>query len=390
MLPLYVPSVFFAISQAMLIPVLPLYANSFNVGYGVVGLVLAAEGLGTLLGDVPSGVILRRYGLKWVMAAGIMLSGVAVAALYWFGSIYFAFFALLVSGMGISAYNIARHAYLSEQVHVVRRGRAIAIFGGVGRLGSFIGPAVAGIVAKSAGLTIPFLLYLAFAVLAMICVLLYLKDHPVEIKVKHHHGGYLLKTLRENRQMLLSAGTGQLFGQMIRAARRVMVPLYGADVLGLDVAQIGLIVSAAALLDLALFYSGGWLMDNWGRKYAIIPCFTIQGIAMMLIPLTTGFGGLLAVTMLMGFGNGLGSGTMMTVGADLAPSDTRGEFLGVWRLIGDGGFTGAPLIVGGIADIVALPLAAVVMGLSGLVAAGVFAVAVPETLQKQPATPIGD
>jgi MFS family permease len=87
-------------------------------------------------------------------------------------------------------------------------------------------------------------------------------------------------------------------------------------------------------------------MDRLGRKVAIVPCFAIQGLVMLLLPLAGGFAGLLAVAATMGFANGLGSGVMMTVGADLAPSGSRGEFLGVWRLVGDAGGSGAPLALG--------------------------------------------
>jgi sugar phosphate permease len=87
-------------------------------------------------------------------------------------------------------------------------------------------------------------------------------------------------------------------------------------------------------------------MDRLGRKVAIVPCFAIQGLVMLLLPLAGGFAGLLAVAAVRGFANGLGSGVMMTVGADLAPSGSRGEFLGVWRLVGDAGGSGAPLALG--------------------------------------------
>ena len=104
---------------------------------------------------------------------------------------------------------------------------------------------------------------------------------------------------------------------------------------------------------------------------------------MALVPLTTGFWGLLFAAVLIGFGNGLGSGTMMTLGADLSPDGSRGEFLGVWRLIGDIGFTGGPLVVGTVADILVLNSAIWVIAGSGMVAASIFLFFVPETLKRK-------
>ena len=50
------------------------------------------------------------------------------------------------------------------------------------------------------------------------------------------------------------------------------------------------------------------------------------------------------MVMLAGIGNGLGSGIVLTLGADLAPADERSRFLGVWRLVGDCGVLAGPLL----------------------------------------------
>ena len=85
----------------------------------------------------------------------------------------------------------------------------------------------------------------------------------------------------------------------------------------------------------------------------------------------------------MGLGNGLGSGTMMTTGADLAPRDGTGEFLAVWRLIGDVGHAAGPWIVGEIADVSGLGLSAVVLSGVGYMAVAIFLWLVPETSRQR-------
>ena len=125
-------------------------------------------------------------------------------------------------------------------------------------------------------------------------------------------------------------------------------------------------------------------MDRLGRKYVSVPSFTIQAIGVGLIPFTEGFLGLLLAALLIGLGNGLSSGAMMTLGADLAPKDATGEFLAAWRLVGDGGRMGAPVAVGQIADILGLTPATLVIASFGVLASTIFALLVPETLQKSP------
>ena len=69
-------------------------------------------------------------------------------------------------------------------------------------------------------------------------------------------------------------------------------------------------------------------------------------------------------------GNGLGSGIVMTIGADTAPVVGRAQFLGGWRLCGDIGGTSGPLAFSALAAVLPLAVACVVVGLVGLAGAG--------------------
>ena len=48
---------------------------------------------------------------------------------------------------------------------------------------------------------------------------------------------------------------------------------------------------------------------------------------------------------MLGFGNGIGSGMIMTLGADYSPAVGRAQFLGVWRLLADLGSTSGPALL---------------------------------------------
>ena len=385
----YVPSLLLAISNGLVLPVLPLYARELSDSYSLVGLILGAEGIGMLLGDVPAGVLGRRLGHKWAMLLGVGCTALSTAALLWTQSVPEAMIYRLLAGFGTALYSVSRHAYVAGAVGSGNRGRAISLFGGLMRIGRFAGPLVGGIVAAAYGLRSTFLVYGLFSGLALAVMAVYVRvaarpEGPAGA-AEPAHGGSIGALLRAHWRVLTSAGAGQLFAQTIRAGRQAIVPLYAADVIGLDVRQIGLIVSLSSAVDMSLFYPAGLLMDRLGRKFAIVPSFAIQALGMALVPLTGSFYGLLGATMLVGLGNGLGSGTMMTLGADLSPPESRDEFLGIWRLIGDGGHAGGPYIVGQVAEWVTLPVSALVMSGAGLAAALIFALLVPETLKKKPA-----
>ncbi|NDJ52603.1 MAG: MFS transporter, partial [Chloroflexi bacterium] len=254
------------------------------------------------------------------------------------------------------------------------------------RAGSCLGPGLAGIIAGMFGLRSAFLAVSGAAGLAALLVVVFAKaGAPRPIAAPDQKPLNMLQVARANWRTLTSAGAGQVFGQMVRAGRQTIVPLYAADVLGLDVEFIGLVWSIAAFLEMWMFIPAGQVMDRFGRKWAIVPCFAGMGIGMALLPLTSNFWSLLAVLSFMNVSNGMGAGTMMTLGADLAPPDSRGEFLALWRVVGDSGSAAGPLVVGGVAAALVLQPAALVMGAIGLTSAAIFYFFVPETLKRAPA-----
>jgi MFS family permease len=382
-LPVYLPTFLISLAGGILIPVLPLYLREFEVGYGLVGLVLSGQAIGMLIMDIPSGMVMRRLGQRRAMIIGLGLVALSTLALFWARSVPEALLYRIFSGMGFSVFGVSRHAYIAENAVIGVRGRAVALFGGINRIGRFSGPAIGGMIGSALSLRAPFLVTgLLISIALLLVIMMVPRTQATQFREQGSLKSYvqqLWSTAKDQYRILTTVGAGQLFAQMVRTGRDVLIPLYGADVLGLDVAQIGWISTIASAVDMTLFYPVGMVMDRWGRKFAIVPSFLVQGIGLALIPLTSGFWGLAVVGGLIGFGNGLGSGTMMTLGADLAPAEARGEFLGMWRLIGDLGFTLGPSIAGAVAAALTLPAAALVMGGSGVVASMIFLFLVPET-----------
>lgn len=380
-LPVYVPTLLLSVGQGVLIPTLPLYAKSFGVSNTLVALAVAAAGLGTLVADVPSGALLERYGRKPVMIAGTVSLAVTTFLLATLQLFPVLIALRLLSGVSAAMWNISRMAYLTDVVPLTDRGRALSTFGGVNRIGTFVAPALGGIIATRYGLAAPFYVSAVAALGAAVISILYIREsrHQDAAGRRQMRWAIVGTVVQRHWRELGSAGSAQIFAQMVRQGRQLLVPLYGAQ-LDLSAEQIGGIVSISSFIDMSLFLPAGYLMDKVGRKFASVPSFVVMAVGMAMVPFSTGYVGLLAATCVMGLGNGLGSGTMMTLGADLAPREATGEFLGVWRLIGDVGMSGGPLIVGGIADLVGLTLAALFLSGIGLLSATTLLFFVRETL----------
>lgn len=386
-LPIYLPTLLMAISYGMLTPIHPLFAASFDVSYGVIGLVVGAQSLGMLLGDLPAGMIQQRIGQKKSLASGILLMMISTGVLFWANSIILVLALRFMTGFGHAMTAISRHSYIAEVTSSGQRGRSVALFGGVARMGMFIGPIVGGSLATAQSLRTPFLVYGLFFFAALILFVAFTPTSQAPDPDRNTLNKYSLSlsnTARSNRKNLFTAGAGQMLFQLIRMApRQIILPLVAADSLGLDVQSIGIILSITSAVDMTLFYPAGLIMDRFGRKYAIITSILGLILGTALIPMANGYNGLMLVGLLIGFANGLGSGTMMTLGADLAPPNVRAEFISLWRVVGDIGATSAPLIVGWVADTFLLSTAPGVIAGIGLVGALVFAFGVPETLRAE-------
>lgn len=388
LLAVYLPTALLAFAQGLLLATLPLYAAGFDVGYTVISLAVSALALGSLATDVPAGFVLHRIGLRRAMVIGTAMVALSTLALGLPDRIDMLIALRLVAGIGTTLWGLSRHAFIAQAIPRESRGRSIAVFGGINRIGAFAGPAVGGFIGSSISLQASFVIAGLMGILALGSALKFIPSDltltattvgPVEARWR-----IARRAVRAHSRDLIAAGAAQVFAQMIRQGRQLLIPLLGATELGLDPAQIGLAMTVSAVLDMSMFVPAGFLMDRFGRKYAAVPSFAIMAVGVAMLPLVSGFTGLLFAAALIGFGNGIGSGTMMTLGADMAPPGATGEFLGIWRLIGDLGQVGGPLAVGALASIYGLDGSAFALAAVGLLAALTLLFLVKETHGLEP------
>jgi len=377
----YVPTALLAFGQGLLLATLPLHAAGYGVSTFLISLAVAAAALGTLATDVPAGALLAQIGLRRAMLIGSGLVALPTLVLGFGGGFEVLLVLRVLSGIGTALWALSRHAYITESVPNASRGRSLSVFGGINRIGTLAGPAVGGVLGEALGLRAAFVASGVLGLVALGLAARYVRPSakPGEASTRRTRWTTVGRLLRANRRDLSAAAVAQTCAQTIRAGRQLIIPLYGAVTLGLDAAEIGFIMTFAALLDVAMFVPAGMVMDRFGRKVAAVPSFAVMAFGVALIPLATSYAGLLLAAAVVGFGNGMGSGTMMTLGADLAPPGATGEFLGLWRLIGDAGAVGGPLVVGAMAAAFGLKGSAYALAVVGLAATLTFALLVKET-----------
>lgn len=374
----FLPTILFSIGEGAIIPIIPIVASRLGADIAGAALVAAMIVVGQLLGDLPAGTLVARIGERVAMIGASVLSIAGVGISILAPNAWVLGLGILLIGVATAVFALARHAFMTTYVPPAYRARALSTLGGTFRLGFLLGPFVtAGVIQATGAAVNAFWIHLV-ACLAVIIVLVVLRD-PADavqsraaLRAPAGGGAGLFRTIVARRDVLATLGVGASLIAAMRASRNVILPLWAVSI-GLDGATTSIIIGAAAAIDFALFYAGGWIMDRFGRLWTAVPSMIGLGLAHLVLAFTHDVPGavawFIAVAALLSLANGIGSGILMTLGADLADPEHPAPFLGAWRFTNDAGAAAAPLLIWGVTALVSLPVAAGVVGVLGLAGA---------------------
>jgi MFS family permease len=380
------PSVLYGFSQGALLPVIAVSAIDRGANEATASLVVAAMGLGSLVTNIPSGVICTRFGERRAMIGASMLSALGLAlCLLPLGIVVFTFGILLV-GAASSVFILARQSYLTTVVPDHMRARALSTLGGSQRIGVFAGPFVGAAAIGLWGIDGAYGVSLVTIVGAGFIA--YIVPDLVEDRrvTPGTPKATTLGMLKTYWRVFVTLGIGIVLLSSIRATRQSVIPLW-AHHIGLTPTDSSIIYGIAGIVDASVFYPAGWVMDRFGRRWIAIPCVLTMAVAFLLMPLTHGAVTLTLVSVLMGFGNGIGSGIVQTLGSDNSPAVGRPTFLGLWRELSDGGSFVGPAILSFVTGLAGLAAGVVVSGLVGFAAAGALARWIPRRTRPAVSSP---
>ena len=219
-------------------------------------------------------MLISRLGSKRTMLLGLACVMLATTSLSWAPTVWVAVALRILSGFGHALFGVTQHAYIAGAVSLGGRGRAIALYGGTTRIGGFLGPMAGGAFAAALGLRATFLLFGATSLVAITALAIFLQAPATPTAAAHGagHPTSLWAMIVTRYRVLAAAGIGQLLAQMIRNGRSSVLPLYAADVVGLQVGQIGLVVSLVLgdrHVALSTPPAGSW--TTWGASMPSCP-----------------------------------------------------------------------------------------------------------------------
>lgn len=375
-----------------IVPVVPLYAESFDVSQGMIGLAIAVYGLARFLAAVPGGRIADGMGRRWSLAIGgfITVGGNILCGL----APDYAYFLLarFIAGGGAAMVLTSGQIMLADITTPENRGRTMAIYQSVFLAAVGIGPLPGGFLAEYGGLAFPFY---AYAVVGGAVALLALARVPetrgtrpggvtraappftAQVRLLTAQPAFLLISLVAFANAF--ARTGGLFN---------LVPILAEDQIGLNSSQIGVGLSLVSIGGLAVAYPSGMLVDRFGRKSVIVPATFLSGMALYLFAFAPNFAWFLLSCSFWAIASGVSGAAPAAYAADVAPAGMNAAAMGAFRMLADAGYVVGPALLGWSADLLgthaALYATGALLALCGLS----FARFAPETYRSAREKPV--
>jgi MFS family permease len=339
------------------VPVLPLYAKSFEVSVSAIGATVAVFGAARFLSAVPSGRLSDRVGRRPTLALGGLIG---VLGNLWSGyaSGFLEFLiARFVAGLGGGIVITIGAVVLADISTPERRGRMMALYQGCFLFAVGVGPFPGGLLAEHFGLAMPF--YANAAAALVVGVIAWfavpetrdfaarrdgsqptLMPYGQQVRLMMGKLGFMLVCLMGFTHATVR--TGGLFN---------VVPLVASEQLGLGAGQIGGGFALGSLFGLLATYPAGMVADRFGRKPLIVYAGVLTGVAFFGFWIAAGYGAFLIACIVWGIASAITGAAPAAYAADNAPPGMNAAAMSTYRALSDIGYVVGPIGLGLLSDL---------------------------------------
>jgi len=338
----------------MVIPVLPLLAESFGVGLAAIGLVQLVFGLTRFSFGLVGGLAVDRFGER-----ASTMTGLLVVALSSYAAGFSTTFPQLVLARGFGGAGSA--LFIAGLMNRILRiiepeamGRATGAFRASFLVGIAAGPLLGGIVAQRFGVAAPFHFYATGLLVATVIAYVVMGGEEALYRRERKSP---LESLRAARPLLtdlryVAALAATFVGWWtISGPSQIIGVVYAKNRLDLSADQIGLAIAMLSLGEVLILWVSGRASDRYGRRFVLVPSLAVVAVATFLmgqvesVPLA-----FYPLMMLIGAGVAAGGTAAGGLMADAIPEGGSGAAVGVNQMTGDLGYLIAPTLLGAVAE----------------------------------------
>jgi MFS family permease len=354
---------------------LPKYLEALGAGAGIVGIFGTAEDFFDAVYQYPGGWLADRAGRRRAFLIFIAVACVGYTVYLLSPSWPWAFVGLAFAMAWHSMASPAVFAVIGDALPKSKRAMGFTLQSMLKRVPMVISPLVGGALIASLGVTRGVRAGLvATLVLAALTALIVLAINvPVKALDAVDIRGVWLSFHHALKRLLVS----DVFIRTCEGMADIFVILYATNVLGLSVAQYGVLVAIQITTSILVYVPAGRIADRVGRKPFVIATFLCFALYPVAVVMSSGFASLV-VAFIIGGVREIGEPSRKAMIVDFARDDLRARTVGLYYLVRSITITPSAAI-GGLLWKLAPEVPFVVAGVIGLVGTIVFAATVDES-----------
>jgi MFS family permease len=367
-----------AIGFGLITPVLPAFAQSFDVGATASSIVVSVFAFFRLVFAPGGGKLIAKLGERPVYLAGLLIVALSTGATA-FAQNYWQLLAYRgLGGIGSTMFTVSAVALIVRLAPPTIRGRVSSAYATAFLMGGVGGPVIGGLLGNF-GLRLPFLVYAVALVIAAALVAVFIR--PESIRPAADAPVRPVFTVRDglgDSAYRASLVSGFANGWSNFGVRNAILPLLAGAVVvkaGGDVKQ----AAGAAGLVLAVFAAGnaigltvaGRRTDRVGRRPFILAGLVVSGLATLVTGWATSIVLLVIVCIVAGLGAGVLNPAQQASLADVVGNERNGgPAIAAVQMSSDLGSIIGPILAGVLVDKGSFGLAFAVTGIITLLATG--------------------
>jgi len=372
-------SFFVAVGFGLIVPAIPLFAQTFGVNKTAVGFIISTFAFARFGSGLISGKLVDKFGERVVLGTGLffvaissLLSGLAQS--YWQLLIFRS-----AGGLGSSMFSVAASALLMRSVADNQLGRAQSMYNSGFLIGGIAGPSFGGLL-TGISLRAPFFVYAITLTCGGILTFIALNEKRLGLKSSGKQDPLdriLIRDALKNFPYRSALAFAFLINWVLFGMRNSILPLFVRDKLHGSPSIIGYGFTLSAIAQALILMYAGRQSDFRGRRFVILVGSSLLtlGVGTLVIANAQWYYFLAMVIF------GLGGAFMGTGHANIVGDVFKGkggQVVAVWQMAGDAGMIVAPILLGFLSDRYSYHTALVVtMGVAAI--AFVLALYLPET-----------
>lgn len=314
-----------SLGVGLIVPLLPVYAQTLGASGFWIGLIFGANPLMRGLFTLVMGALADRRDKKSLMMAGLVGYAAAAVGFVYAQSPAQLFLARVAQGAFSAMVMPVARAYAGELAPKGREGITMGQFALAFTLGFAFGPLAGGALHDLYGLSAPFWGMVGMSLSACTFVWRFVPRRPASVRFARR--GLDLRPLADRQVVGLISG--RTFVELGRGIFSALMPLIGADMLGLTAAQTGFVVTLRSSTESAMQPLSGRAADRFNRRSICQLGFIIVPVALVLTPGVRSYAGLGACAVLLGMGAGIAVPAAAAIAVEKGRTFGMGAMMGV-------------------------------------------------------------